>query len=150
MKRKEFVAKMRDILRKRRDALRNVLHGELSELTKRDTGVGDALDFANESDSDEIRSQLAAAESRELANIEYALERLKKGRYGVCEGCDSDIPSARLQALPYATHCVRCQRHAELNQATDARRFDWSSLGSRDEVEEPDHLSLNNVESEMA
>ena len=52
-------------------------------------------------------------ESRELANIERALEQMREGNYGVCELCSSSIPLARLQALPYATTCINCQREAE-------------------------------------
>ena len=37
---------------------------------------------------DEINSQLAEVESRELANIEKALEQMREGTYGVCENCD--------------------------------------------------------------
>lgn len=147
MKRKEFIVKMRDVLRKRRDALRRVLRGELSELNVTNSGVGDTLDFASDSDSDEISSQLAVVEGRELENIEYALERLKAGRYGVCEGCGTDIPTARLQALPYATTCIHCQRNAERSHPAEAKRIDWSAI--RDEFEE-DRNSLSAGEIEAA
>ena len=38
---------------------------------------------------------------------------MKQGSYGVCEGCSGAIPIARLNALPYATLCIECQRAAE-------------------------------------
>ena len=62
---------------------------------------------------DEISSQLAEVESRELASIENALERMKDGKYGQCEVCGGRIPMARLNALPYATVCIDCQRELE-------------------------------------
>jgi len=68
-----------------------------------------------DSAQDEISSQLAEVESRELTSIETALERMRKGDYGVCESCSQAIPLARLQALPYATTCIQCQREAEKN-----------------------------------
>jgi DnaK suppressor protein len=40
---------------------------------------------------------------------------MRKGDYGVCDGCNQVIPLARLQALPYATMCIQCQREAEKN-----------------------------------
>jgi len=52
-------------------------------------------------------------ESRELAHIENALERMKSGEYGLCEVCSCKIPMARLHALPYATMCISCQRDSE-------------------------------------
>ena len=82
---------------------------------------------------DEINSQLAEVESRELANIEEALERIKQGTYGKCEGCKSNIPLARLQALPYATTCIDCQREME-KAGTTRGNADWGAIlgGSND------------------
>jgi len=40
--------------------------------------------------------------------------RMKQGQYGrLGEGCGVSIPLARLNALPYATLCIDCQREAE-------------------------------------
>lgn len=47
-----------------------------------------------------------------LRKAEYALGRLDKGEYGICESCGTAIPVARLEVLPYTTLCVECaQRH---------------------------------------
>lgn len=45
-----------------------------------------------------------------LHKVENALIRIEKGEYGQCESCGNDIPTARLDALPYATLCVDCAR----------------------------------------
>ncbi len=50
---------------------------------------------------------------RLLAQVRDALERLDDGQYGVCEGCREPIDPARLEALPYATLCLRCQQRLE-------------------------------------
>jgi len=44
----------------------------------------------------------------ELAEVEAALRRLDDGSYGRCATCGDRIASARLQALPAATTCIRC------------------------------------------
>ena len=114
MARKDALAKMRAILVKRRDALRSALAGDLTLLKElRSQSPGDLVDAAYDSAQDEINSQLAEVESRELASIEHALERMKEGTYGQCEVCGGRIPVARLQALPYATVCIDCQRELE-------------------------------------
>ena len=116
MARKESLQSLRDILLKRRDALKKALAGDLSLLKElREQSKGDVIDFALESAQDEINSQLAEVESRELTNIDAALERMKQGSYGKCDLCRSNIPLARLQALPYATCCISCQRKLEEN-----------------------------------
>jgi serine protease Do len=114
MARKDAVLALRQILIKRRDALRKALAGDLSLLKElRGQTSGDVVDAALDTAQDEISSQLAEVESRELASIENALEQMRNGSYGVCEGCEEAIPLARLQALPYAVLCIECQREAE-------------------------------------
>jgi DnaK suppressor protein len=114
MARKDALVNLRVILVKRRDALRSALAGDLSLLKElRSESPGDVIDAAYDSAQDEISSQLAEVESRELANIENALERMKIGKYGQCEVCNGRIPMARLNALPYATMCIDCQRELE-------------------------------------
>ncbi|MFM7411657.1 MAG: TraR/DksA family transcriptional regulator [Planctomycetota bacterium] len=114
MARKDALLNLRAILIRRRDALRSALAGDLSLLKElRSESPGDVIDAAYDSAQDEISSQLAEVESRELANIENALERMKAGTYGQCEVCGGRIPLARLNALPYATVCIECQRELE-------------------------------------
>ena len=45
-----------------------------------------------------------------LADVESALERLDGGTYGDCVRCGRPIAPARLDALPWAAHCIDCQR----------------------------------------
>ncbi|MCI0359398.1 MAG: TraR/DksA family transcriptional regulator [Planctomycetaceae bacterium] len=114
MARKDSMMALRQILIRRRDALRTALAGDLSLLKElRQQNNGDVIDAALDTAQDEISSQLAEVESRELTHIETALERMRHGNYGKCEGCAQPIPLARLQALPYATMCIQCQREAE-------------------------------------
>ena len=114
MARHEALLNLRAILVRRRDALRSALAGDLSLLKElRSESPGDVVDAAYDSTQDKISSQLAEVESRELANIENALERMKAGKYGLCEVCNGKIPMARLNALPYATMCIECQRELE-------------------------------------
>ena len=116
MARKDAMMNLRQILVRRRDALRQALAGDLSMLKElRQQNSGDVIDAALDTAQDEISSQLAEVESRELTHIEVALEKMRHGDYGPCEGCGEGIPLARLQALPYATTCIQCQREAEKN-----------------------------------
>ncbi len=124
MPRKDALKNMRAILVKRRDALRSALAGDLTLLKElRSESPGDVVDAAYDSAQDEISSQLAEVESRELASIENALERMKEGTYGQCEVCGSRIPMARLDALPYATMCIGCQRDLERSGETSGSRY---------------------------
>src|SRR5262245_20141511 len=101
MRRKLFLKRMHAILVKRREHLVKSLDRDLRQLTETDVfGVGDMGDAAIDAERDGIYSQIAAAESNELGQIDDALTRMLDGRYGVCENCGTAIPEARLQALP--------------------------------------------------
>ncbi len=148
MARKDALFNMRQILIKRRDALRNALAGDLSLLKElRAQTAGDVVDAALDSAQDEISSQLAEVESRELARIENALERMRAGQYGVCEGCSIKIPLARLNALPYATFCIDCQREAERTGGSMNGDNDWGRL--TDSSGESD-VSINDIELDVS
>ena len=44
-----------------------------------------------------------------LAAVDAALARLDEGRFGTCLRCGREIAPARLEALPWAAHCIECQ-----------------------------------------
>jgi DnaK suppressor protein len=44
-----------------------------------------------------------------LREVEEAMSRVKEGTYGICQECEEPISPKRLQALPWAKFCVRCQ-----------------------------------------
>jgi DnaK suppressor protein len=122
MARKESLLKLRAILIRRRDALRGALAGDLTLLRElRSESPGDSIDAAYDSAQDEISSQLAEVESKELVSIENALERMEDGKYGICELCNEKIPMERLHALPYATMCISCQRDLERSGGIGSR-----------------------------
>ena len=60
----------------------------------------------------EQQRDLALRERNEqhLAAVEAALDRLDAGRFGTCVRCARRIAPARLEALPWAAHCIECQR----------------------------------------
>jgi YteA family regulatory protein len=45
--------------------------------------------------------------------VNEALGYIEQGKYGVCENCDREIGLERLEALPYTTLCINCQRGEE-------------------------------------
>jgi DnaK suppressor protein len=115
MARRDALQRLHKSLVARRDELRRRLGGDLKDLYDGTAGVGgDTADLAFDSGSEEVTSQLAELESRELIQIERSLLRLKHGTYGVCEGCARKIPVARLNALPFTTTCIQCQREMEV------------------------------------
>jgi DnaK suppressor protein len=121
MKRRDAIQKMRANLLRRRDAIGKSLDLTRSQLgTVHDCDVGDSVDHALDAEYHEISSQLAEVESTELSQIDVALQRMATGNYGVCDDCGRNIPLARLQALPYATLCIECQRDREADGPSES------------------------------
>ena len=145
MARKEAMAKEREVLIARREALRKALAGDLSMLKDlREQSSGDVVDAALDSAQDELSSQLAEVESRELSNVEAALEKMREGTYGKCEGCAENIPLVRLQALPYAGHCIQCQTELEKNGELSNGKGDLGRILSTDDS------VINDVEMDVS
>jgi len=127
------------LLEMRRQVLREI-DNDLKEGREgaKDDGK-DTYDLASEERDREISFILSDREREKLQGIQEALERIEDGSYGICESCESEIASARLEALPFTRLCVSCQsdREKELKQS---RRFDderaYRKLSSTDVDEE--------------
>lgn len=98
-------------------ALQN-LHEENSGALSEDAGEETAYDnhladTATETYDRELDYTLEENSGHVLAEIDAALERIANGTYGQCTNCDGQIPVERLEALPWATLCIGCQRDRE-------------------------------------
>jgi DnaK suppressor protein len=102
------------LLGERADALRRV-----AALEREFTGIAEAAGSAGTDDEHDpegatlaFERQHAAAlldQARErLAAIDAALDRVRDGRYGVCDRCGQPIGDDRLAARPAALTCIRC------------------------------------------
>ena len=63
-------------------------------------------------------------ESKLLKSIEKALDRIETGDFGACLGCDEAIPEKRLKAVPWASHCIRCQEKLDRQRVMGERDSD--------------------------
>ena len=134
MARRDVLLRLHKSLMARSAALRNALAGEVENLRSiRTDQTGDSADGAFDSGSEEISTQLAELEARELNQIDRALTRLTQGKYGICEVCQEKIPVARLNALPYSTTCIKCKREMEGYAGSGSAGLreggDWEKIG---------------------
>ncbi len=128
MARKDSLLKLHERLTAKRDDLRRKIFGDANFQTNRPSGVGDTVDDAIAGEHREMNSKLKAFESRELAQIEKSLQKMREGRYGVCDSCEKNIPVARLRALPYSHLCINCQREMEENGYSEDDEFaNWEN-----------------------
>src|SRR5437773_2815967 len=99
--------------------LRERTNGDASHLADealRRTGGGAAgnlsnmpihmADLGTDNFEQEFTLNLLQNEEQLLEEIAAALDRINQGKFGLCEECQTGIPKARLQAVPYARYCV--------------------------------------------
>jgi DnaK suppressor protein len=70
-------------------------------------------DMGSDNFEQEFTLSLMENDGGTLTQIEASLERIEEGTYGQCEECGGKIPKSRLNAVPYATMCVRCAERQE-------------------------------------
>src|ERR1700751_1096956 len=154
MARRDALLRLHKSLTARRDELRRRLGGELKDLRDfKSNDTGDSADAAFDSGSEEVSSQLAELEARELSQIERALARLKQGNFGVCEGCQKKIPVARLNALPFSTTCIECQRDMEMYGDWGGRggAGNWEKVSETEApLEEQREIDLSDLEMDLS
>jgi DnaK suppressor protein len=106
------------------NALNEVLEQQLAELlsesrdnvhtlTEQRELDADQLDLAVTESNRDFALRLADRERRLLRKIKLAMERMRQGEYGTCEGCGAAITFPRLMARPVATLCIDCKTEVE-------------------------------------
>jgi RNA polymerase-binding protein DksA len=88
--------------------------GSISDETGEDAVYDNHLaDTATETYDRELDYTLEENSEHVLADIDAALKRIEDGTYGTCSNCGKPIASERLEARPWATLCIDCQRERE-------------------------------------
>jgi DnaK suppressor protein len=72
-------------------------------------------DLATDAFEQTVTLSLLEKEEQTLREIGAALARIDAGTFGDCEECGQQIMMERLEALPYARHCIACARQLELD-----------------------------------
>lgn len=77
----------------------------------------DAIDLSCFTASKESLFSRASRNRSRLRLIQRALQRISDGSFGICVDCEGPIGLKRLQAVPWASHCIHCQEQAELTRS---------------------------------
>jgi len=150
MSRKDALLRIHKSLVEKRDELRRQLANELDLAHPADAGTGDLFDAAMDGTQNEMHSQLAAFESRELQQIERAIKLIRKGRYGSCEICGAAIPVARLKALPYTTVCIECRQKQETTGAGIGEDSEnWETVFEYEGAHSDRELTMRDIDIEV-
>jgi DnaK suppressor protein len=97
-------------LREKANELRRRMSAEkAAAIVSRLEDPSDSGDLSQQSHEEWLFLNRNNLEKSLLREVEEALSRVEEGSYGVCQECEEQISPKRLQALPWAKFCVRCQ-----------------------------------------
>jgi DnaK suppressor protein len=107
---KRRVRVFRDRLLDRRESLvGQVQQAELYTRERDAEATQDPADMAANAYTKELLVSMSDNDRQLLNLIDEALERMDDSGFGKCVRCGQALPEKRLEALPWARHCVRCQ-----------------------------------------
>jgi len=107
---KRQLARYRKELEAKRDELLDLVRS--ARASEQEGGDKEAPDLGDRALSTVIRDlsyQLSAAERNIMRRIDEALDRIDRGEYGICVECEKKVQIGRLDAVPWAPHCIECQ-----------------------------------------
>ena len=110
--------KRQDVYKKRLLGKQEELRGMVSrtELDGRsadDDPTQDPADKAASSYNKEFLFSQSNSDRSTLADVQDALDRMNEGTYGECVLCGEEMSPKRLEAVPWARHCIPCQEKQE-------------------------------------
>ena len=107
---KKKVKLFRDRLLERRESLfSQVTEAELSSRERDLEATQDPADMAANAYTKELLISMSANDRRLLELIDEALARVESSEYGECVNCGEPVPEKRLDAVPWARYCLKCQ-----------------------------------------
>lgn len=110
----------RDRLLERREGLVGIV--EQAEMTSRERdseATQDPADMAANAYNKELMVSMSENDRKLLTMIDEALVRIEAGEFGECIRCGEPILDRRLEAIPWARYCIKCQDLFEKGMLTD-------------------------------
>jgi len=97
------------LLTKQEELLRLVTKSEKDGREADEEATQDIADKAANSYTKEFLFHQSDGNRRVLQLVNEALERMRDGTYGQCVACEEEVQQKRLEAVPWARHCIECQ-----------------------------------------
>ena len=109
MDKKKVEAYKKRLLQRQEELERLVSKSEQDGREADEEVTQDIADKAANSYTKEFLFHQSDENRRLLQLVNEALGRLKSGSYGLCVSCEEQVEQKRLEAVPWARHCIECQ-----------------------------------------
>src|SRR6201997_2811587 len=101
------------LVSRREELMKTIARTEEEGRQADDDQTVDLADKAANSYTKEFLFGMTNTDRTILNMIDEALKRIKSNEYGLCANCQEEMQQKRLEAVPWAKHCVTCQEKAE-------------------------------------
>ncbi len=85
----------------------------------------DALDEVQMAGERELAIRNLDRDSKLMAQIRRALVRIADESFGTCLHCEEDISVKRMNAVPWAAYCIKCQEQVDRREIHVEESEDW-------------------------
>jgi DnaK suppressor protein len=111
---KSEISKLKSLLHEKRLQIIESAKETLSQEMALDTDdLPDEMDLAASEYLQSLTLRLRGRDKFHLEKVEHALEKIEAGTFGLCEECEEEITSKRLEARPETTLCIKCKEEQE-------------------------------------
>ena len=101
------------LVARREELMRTIARTEEEGRQADDDQTVDLADKAANSYTKEFLFGMTNTDRTILNMIDEALKRIKQNEYGLCANCQEEMQQKRLEAVPWAKHCINCQEKTE-------------------------------------
>src|SRR5712692_6932211 len=101
------------LLTRREELMRTIARTQEEGRAADEDPTVDLADKAANSYTKEFLFGMTNTDRTILNMIDAALKRFKTDKYGVCANCQEEMQQKRLEAVPWAKHCISCQEKLE-------------------------------------
>jgi DnaK suppressor protein len=101
------------LMTRREELMKTIARTEEEGRQADDDPTVDLADKAANSYTKEFLFGMTNTDRTILNMIDEALKRIKSNEYGQCANCQEEMQQKRLEAVPWAKHCISCQEKIE-------------------------------------
>ena len=113
----ELIAELEAKLEQERQAIITRTRARSTEALSERLQLPDEADQASAQEAQAFELKLANKDRKLLNLIEHAIDKMRRGEYGLCEGTDEPIELRRLQARPWARFSIAHKEQLELERS---------------------------------
>ncbi|HMI54034.1 MAG TPA: TraR/DksA family transcriptional regulator [Candidatus Saccharimonadales bacterium] len=98
---------------RREELMKTIARTQEEGRTADEDQTVDLADKAANSYTKEFLFGITNGDRKILNQIDAALKRLNTEEFGICANCQEELQQKRLEAVPWAKHCINCQEKME-------------------------------------